>query len=699
MAKDTDFIGFSFNGRHSSEFNIFSVSNGSRYQDSLIPSSSDYTEKIPGGVGQYYFGTDTDIKEFPLEIAYDSVTEKQIREIRNWLSPNTIGELIFDERPYKTYIAKISDQPSLSFICFEEDTESKDTKRIYKGEGSINFVCYYPYAKTSEEKKELKYYESQINEKNSRSFGGIFPIVSYEVEGEATKIENIIGKTTISGSGDKSPTNPYKLTGAQPTQATICGKNLLPTFNSGFSDGISYSTNENGTITLNGIANSQRYLNSGHFFLVPGIYTLSSVINLPSGISVCLRTVKSTNVISRLSGNIKRNSVEITKSEEYFVFIAINQGTNIQNLTLELQVELGNFQSNWEKYDAKTYLLNDIPALYSSIYSNDKLDIITKEYTQSCFKYTLDGTESWTKGTYGTGEIFFSCALPIQAGDGAQNLPTSDGFINFTCSHFKETLERNTNRTYIYNSGNRICFYYDKFTEVSEWASWLSQQNTAGTPVEIVYARANPEITIRGFDSNIVYNLNKNYYIYYTNSDALISLRIFDLLYPTINQWSDSSGLLYDLNIEGENSGYDHYIKNIDGSGNINLYNPGDIETDFIISFDKPDNFLETMFIIDGERYFVLSLRNDESDGADLYGSASPEEVIMAKIKGGTITVDTRKRRIIYKSPNGEVSPIYYALKKGDFFKIPVNRLDGGYTLNINRELKGVHIQYDYLYY
>ena len=50
MAKDTDFIGFSFNGRHSSEFNIFSVSNGSRYQESLIPSSSDYTEKIPGGV-------------------------------------------------------------------------------------------------------------------------------------------------------------------------------------------------------------------------------------------------------------------------------------------------------------------------------------------------------------------------------------------------------------------------------------------------------------------------------------------------------------------------------------------------------------------------------------------------------------------------------------------------------------------------
>ena len=165
MARNTDFIGFTFNGRHSSEFNIYSVSDGSRYQDSLVPSPIDYAEQIPGGVGQSYFGSDIDIKEFPLSIAYDKLTEIQIRELRNWLAPDAIGELIFDERPYKTYTAKISASPSLSFICFDRyNKESGKKERVYKGEGFINFVCYYPLGVTSGEKKELKYYTSHADE-------------------------------------------------------------------------------------------------------------------------------------------------------------------------------------------------------------------------------------------------------------------------------------------------------------------------------------------------------------------------------------------------------------------------------------------------------------------------------------------------------------------------------------------------------
>lgn len=166
MARNTDFIGFTFNGRHSSEFNIYSVSDGSRYQDVLVPNPIDYTEQVPGGVGQYYFGSDMDIKEFPLSIAYDKLTETQVRELRNWLAPDVVGELIFDERPYKTYTGKISTSPSLSFICFDKyNREISKKERVYKGEGSINFVCYYPLGVVRGEKKELKYY-SDLNNKD-----------------------------------------------------------------------------------------------------------------------------------------------------------------------------------------------------------------------------------------------------------------------------------------------------------------------------------------------------------------------------------------------------------------------------------------------------------------------------------------------------------------------------------------------------
>lgn len=342
MARNTDFIGFTFNGRHSSEFNIYSVSDGSRYQDVLVPNPIDYTEQVPGGVGQYYFGSDMDIKEFPLSIAYDKLTETQVRELRNWLAPDAVGELIFDERPYKTYTAKISSSPSLSFICFDNyNREISKKERVYKGEGSINFVCYYPLGVVSGEKKELKYYTSHT----------------------------------------------------------------------------------------------------------------------------------------------------------------------------------------------------------------------------------------------------------------------------------------------------------DKYTNVDEW--------------------------------------------------------------------SVSSGMLNDLNTTGIDTGYDHYMTLPDGSKGIQLYNPGDKETDFILSFNKPKPMNDIKFTLSDGQQFVLNLRSDDTD-VEKYGAVSDEEKQVAQMTGGVITIDTKKNRIMYKYGAGTAeafeTSIYFALKEGQFFKIPRNKTaQGGYNLVISADSyfdgNSIDIDYDYLYY
>ena len=142
IVKDTSFIGFSFAGRHSSEFNLYRVSTGSRYQEDLVPVSSDSTEEIIGGDGAYYFGTRKEPLELPLSVAFDNITEAQFRQMRAWLSGEETQPIIFDERPYKTYYGKVNGAPHLEYICFKEKG-----KRIYKGEGTINFICYYPYAK------------------------------------------------------------------------------------------------------------------------------------------------------------------------------------------------------------------------------------------------------------------------------------------------------------------------------------------------------------------------------------------------------------------------------------------------------------------------------------------------------------------------------------------------------------------------
>ena len=137
-----DFIGFSFNGYCSEDLGIVRVSDGSRYTEDLLPTAQDKTVQVPGGDGFYYFGSDYTQKPFTIPIAFDGLTEKQFRELQQVFGTKELGKLVFDERPYKYYMVK-SSKPQLKYICF-----GKDGERIYKGEGTLSFTAYYPFAKS-----------------------------------------------------------------------------------------------------------------------------------------------------------------------------------------------------------------------------------------------------------------------------------------------------------------------------------------------------------------------------------------------------------------------------------------------------------------------------------------------------------------------------------------------------------------------
>lgn len=144
MAYDYDFIGFSYDGKHCiQDFQIYRTSDGSRYNDNIIPQLNDKTAEVPGIEGQYFLSTKHKAKQFAINIAFDHLTEQKYHEMRRWLDGRKIAELIFDEAPYKVYSAKVTGTPQLKTIAFQENG-----KRIYKGEGTIQFTCYYPYAHT-----------------------------------------------------------------------------------------------------------------------------------------------------------------------------------------------------------------------------------------------------------------------------------------------------------------------------------------------------------------------------------------------------------------------------------------------------------------------------------------------------------------------------------------------------------------------
>ena len=157
IALKGDFIGFSFNEHRSESLGIVRVSDGSRYNEDLIPTTQDKTVQVPGGDGFYYFGSDYTQRQFSINIAFDELTEKQFRELQQVFGTKELGKLVFDERPYKYYMVK-SSKPQLKYICF-----GKDGERIYKGEGTLSFTAYYPFAKSA-----FKFLEKEIEKETGK---------------------------------------------------------------------------------------------------------------------------------------------------------------------------------------------------------------------------------------------------------------------------------------------------------------------------------------------------------------------------------------------------------------------------------------------------------------------------------------------------------------------------------------------------
>ena len=146
MSTYEDFVGFSFEPYgeslvHSSDLNILRVSDGSRYGINLLPTMKEQTADIPGGDGTYWWNTTYTQLQFGINIAFDSLSEYNIRRIKQVFNGKKMGKLIFDETPYKYWVVKVTGTPTLRFVSFNENGN-----RVYKGEGTINFIAYFPYA-------------------------------------------------------------------------------------------------------------------------------------------------------------------------------------------------------------------------------------------------------------------------------------------------------------------------------------------------------------------------------------------------------------------------------------------------------------------------------------------------------------------------------------------------------------------------
>ena len=319
-----DFLGFTFGDIHSSNLGITRVSGGDRYEEQLHPEIKDRTVEVPGLNGEYYFGSDFGTRTFDIEIAFDHLTEEQFRKLRQTFGTKDIKRLIFDERPYKYYMAKLESPIELSYVCFDEpnytwqkeqtgyntymqgisgDYEHKvydgTVRRIYKGEGKISFISYFPFAKsvfkvlpTNQEESDWVI-SSGILSEGARQHDHIDECINGNIKvynpgdietGFRLYIPNTLISEELTITYDNSFTSQNAALVLNPISLKAGEAGILIDTNNGLITGVpsAPAQNNNYIYSTNGILYN-RYIKSGYFFKIePMIANTYATIQIDS---------------------------------------------------------------------------------------------------------------------------------------------------------------------------------------------------------------------------------------------------------------------------------------------------------------------------------------------------------------------------------------------------------------------------------
>jgi phage-related protein len=204
-----DFTGFYLDGIHSSTYGILRVSDGDRYTEGLIPEFEDFSIELTGGNGDLYGGRRFKPTKFTINIAFDHMTEKQFRGLRQWLGGEKLKEFRFDERPYKGYYVKVAERPELDYVCFLEDVDTNfiEKERIYKGEGEIEFIAYDPFGYCVDTSCEVSIKKwAPSGSTNKKNWQNLRTYIPFDI-----RDENMLEWATVSGL--KSDLDQYNIFG------------------------------------------------------------------------------------------------------------------------------------------------------------------------------------------------------------------------------------------------------------------------------------------------------------------------------------------------------------------------------------------------------------------------------------------------------------------------------------------------------
>lgn len=281
-----------------------------------------------------------------------------------------------------------------------------------------------------------------------------------------------------SGSGEPSPDNIRPISGFDSVKLTRCGKNLINPQIDTDNYYASYTTNNaDGSITVNNSSSSKVYPATVWTWLPSGTYTAQFTrISGSNPTEVFLQC----NDTSDYSSNIAALGVKtFTVSEETRVrFMVIAEPS--ASYTASIQIEQGSTATAYEPYQGDTFTI-----ALGDTYYDGMLDWNSGEMVVDKMGITLNGNEEWTKSTYGN-----HYNMPL-----TDIVPTDENINHIVCcSHCigipYVDRENYTKLVAGITNDNKIEFRNTGYETIEGWKAYLAAQNTAGTPIQIVYKLA-----------------------------------------------------------------------------------------------------------------------------------------------------------------------------------------------------------------
>ena len=135
--------GFSFCGYHSDRDMNVSIGNFSEAMNAIAPDFTATSETVDGYDGGYFTGTKEGPLTIPLQIIVEDASRSHLNKIGWWMRRGAVGQLIFDNMPYKYYMARVTSQATPPMYMHFSPTLNAF---VYSGTISVMLTAYTPRA-------------------------------------------------------------------------------------------------------------------------------------------------------------------------------------------------------------------------------------------------------------------------------------------------------------------------------------------------------------------------------------------------------------------------------------------------------------------------------------------------------------------------------------------------------------------------